>query len=318
MKEGDIYETKLKDGRFGAIWILKTGNDFDFSDLKFNLIATTTYIDSKPPDITDSRLSNVLIKKRICPSNNRVIYIYCGEMPKSLRNVGNIAVPRKLRRLKMEIGDGTRRSFFSSEKGFPSRGDIPEDIGSEVLIEWRFKNDKEAFLAEVAELRLKQQRLMKKLRNGKPKKMLSDDLFWSLVSQLDWTKTDDNEITQSLIKELSQKKVTEIKQFEESLAYKLYQIDTKAHASNIGESSYDPDTDDVSVDFFLYARCAAVANGKEYYDTVLKNPKEMPKNLDFEPILSVSESAYELKMKKEFEYETGVSYETYSNEDGWK
>lgn len=311
MEQGDVYETKLKDGRFGAIWILKTGGKFDFSDLEFNLLGTTNYIDSIPPEISDSRLSEILVKKYIYPANYPIISIYCGNVPKSLRYVGNINVPENLRNLKIKIGDGTNG-------GFPSCGYVPKDVGREILTEWRFKYDKENFLADVEASRLKHEKMIKKLRNSKPKKMLSDKVFWDLISELDWTEQNDTEITQPLIKKLSKMKVTEIKQFQETLANKLYELDTKAHASNIGESSYDPKQDYVSADFFLYARCAAVANGKDFFDKVVNDPNEMPKDLDFEPLLTIAEIAYELKMKKEFEYITGVSYETYSNEEGWK
>ncbi len=311
MKQGDIYETKLKDGRFGAIWILKTGGRFDFSDLDFNLIGVTSFIDSIPPEINDSRLSEILVKKYMYPTDYPVINIYCGDVPKTLRYVGNIKVPRKLRKLKIEIGDGTNG-------GFPSCGNVPKHIGYEVLIEWRFKNDNENFLAEVEASRLEHDKLMERLRSSKPKKMLSDEVFWNLIAKLDWTNQNDSEIIQPLIVELSQMKIDEIKQFEETLAYKLYQLDTKAHASNIGESSYDSENNYVSDDFFLYARCAAVANGKDFFDKVIDNPSAMPKDIEFEPLLRISESAYELKLKSRFDYVTGVSYETYSNEDGWK
>ena len=131
-------------------------------------------------------------------------------------------------------------------------------------------------------------------------------------------KLTDNEIVEPAIKHLSKLKVSDIKQFEENLAYKLFCLDTKEHAKNIGNGSYNEESNYVSVDFFLYARCKAVANGKYFYEDVLNNPLKMPKDEDFEVLLSLSEMAYEIKTKKEFDYSTGVDYETYSNKKGWE
>ena len=44
----------------------------------------------------------------------------------------------------------------------------------------------------------------------------------------------------------------------------------------------------------------------------------MPKDMDFEPLLYIAEEAYEKRMSKKLEYETGCDYETFSNYKGWK
>jgi len=44
MKEGDIYQTILSDGRFGAVKVLKTGGKFDFSPKDFHLIGVTPFV----------------------------------------------------------------------------------------------------------------------------------------------------------------------------------------------------------------------------------------------------------------------------------
>ena len=98
----------------------------------------------------------------------------------------------------------------------------------------------------------------------------------------------------------------------------MYLLDTKEHAENIGEDSFKNDESNFSVDYFLYVRCCVVANGKEYFESTLKNPKEMPKDMDFEPLLYIAEEAYEQKMNRELDYETGCDYETFSNYKGWK
>jgi hypothetical protein len=74
----------------------------------------------------------------------------------------------------------------------------------------------------------------------------------------------------------------------------------------------------VFADGFLYARCVVVANGKEFYEAVLKDPSKFPKNMEFESLLGLASGAYELKTGKEFEYSTGCSYESFSNPAGWR
>jgi hypothetical protein len=76
------------------------------------------------------------------------------------------------------------------------------------------------------------------------------------------------------IKALAAKPKAEICRFEERFAYLLYRLDTKSHASNIGKDAYDPESDYVSADGFLYARCVVVANGREFYEAVLKDPRD--------------------------------------------
>src|SRR5690606_31774209 len=109
--------------------------------------------------------------------------------------------------------------------------------------------------------------------------------FWEIIKLIDWTKEEDEERTKPAIDFLSKKKVSEIKQFQENLSYKLYQLDTKEHAQNIGEESYKNEETHFSVDYFLYVRCCVIANGKKVFENTLRNPKKMPKNIEFESLL---------------------------------
>lgn len=152
----------------------------------------------------------------------------------------------------------------------------------------------------------------------KPKQMLSDNTFWEIINSINWSSEDDEERMRPVLERLSKLEENEIKQFQENLSHKLYLLDTKEHARNIGEFSYKDDETHFSNDFFLYVRCCVVANGKKFYDLVLKDPRQMPKDVDFEPLLYIAEEAYEQKMNEELNYATGCSYETYSNTDGWK
>ena len=146
---------------------------------------------------------------------------------------------------------------------------------------------------------------------------LTLDDFWSIIEQLDWSKEGDSKAVVEPIVQILQKQTSaQLYRFADILSEKLWNLDTKKHAQVFLE---DPEEEGyLSVDDFLYARCAVVANGRDYYEEVLNNPKEMPKDLTFEPLLYVAMTAYELKTDKEFMFVPAFNYETYSNKEGWK
>jgi hypothetical protein len=43
----------------------------------------------------------------------------------------------------------------------------------------------------------------------------------------------------------------------------------------------------------------------------------MPKDLTFEPLLSLAAKAYKLKTGKTFDYSSHFNFETYGNKEGW-
>lgn len=148
---------------------------------------------------------------------------------------------------------------------------------------------------------------------------MDDNEFWRIISLFDWKKTgDDDAVLRPAVKELAKQSADDIAAFEEVLSQKLYALDTKAHARNIGKDAYVGDGDHFPVDWFLYARCCVVANGRELYEAVLNAPEQFPKDLEFEALLGLAGAAYEAKTGEEYEgFETSVSYETFSNRAGW-
>ncbi|MEL7120116.1 MAG: DUF4240 domain-containing protein, partial [Bacteroidota bacterium] len=71
-------------------------------------------------------------------------------------------------------------------------------------------------------------------------------------------------------------------------------------------------------DLFLYDRCCGVANGKAFYEAVLKDPAKMPKDVSFEALLYVTHEAYQRKTSKSLsDYLPAFNYETFSNREGW-
>jgi predicted DNA-binding WGR domain protein len=146
---------------------------------------------------------------------------------------------------------------------------------------------------------------------------MTEEVFWRLIKLFDWKKTgDDEEVMKPAIVALSKMNIDDIKRFEDILADKLYALDTEAHARETGENAYGTG-EYFSVDCFLYDRCCVVANGREYYESVVANPSRMPKDLEFESILYFAKYAYERKTGEEFDYSASTSYETFSNEAGW-
>ncbi len=321
IKEGDVFITKLKRNFFGAFKVLKRGTSFfEESDGDLLMIGVLDYIDTEKPLINDKNLDQILCCNRFSMSDKYCINFFT-DNPKynKIREyefLGNLPLTDFERKLTFKLGSG--RDGLSG--GFPLSGVIESHIGYNAFYEWRWKNEKEEFIKETEKDEIEFQKRIEAHRRSpmKPKKMLNENSFWEIIESIDWTKETDEEKVGPIINLLAKKKVTEIKQFQENLTYKLFQLDTKEHAKNIGDNSFKNENEHFSLDYFLYVRCCVIANGKNIFEKVLKNPKQTPKDMDFEPLLYLSSSAYELKMKKEFEYETGCDYETYSNIKGWE
>lgn len=149
---------------------------------------------------------------------------------------------------------------------------------------------------------------------------MNENTFWEIIALFNWKKTgDDDAVLKPALKKLVSMKAEDIQKFAEILAEKLYQLDGIEYASNIGSESYQGDNKYFSPDNFLYVRCCVVGNGKDYYYSVLENPTNMPKDMDFEALLYLAGEAYNKKMKTENGIlDTKYSYETFSNIEAWK
>ncbi len=149
---------------------------------------------------------------------------------------------------------------------------------------------------------------------------MNEDRFWEIIEKLDWNKENANDILAPAAEALSQYSEQDIRQFSEILARKLYNLDGERFARELDpEDAYSDDEDAYfSVDVFLYARCLVVANGRTFYEEVMRDPSKMPKGYDFEPLLYLANNAWELKTGQDdyFQY-TEYWYETFSNPEGW-
>ena len=148
---------------------------------------------------------------------------------------------------------------------------------------------------------------------------MTDEQFWAIIARLDWQHTgDDERVIAPAVRALAAFGGAGIREFQDALAGKLYQLDTSAHARHIGLYAYrDPDGGDFSADNFLYARCVVVANGTELFEYVRHHPEAFPKDMEFEALLMIAPAAYERATGQEFDHEPPLSFETFSNRAGW-
>ncbi|MCB9294298.1 MAG: DUF4240 domain-containing protein [Lewinellaceae bacterium] len=146
---------------------------------------------------------------------------------------------------------------------------------------------------------------------------MTEEAFWAIIALLDWNKgEDDDAILAPARQRLQQYSVGDIRRFQDILAEKLYQLDRQVFAEQIGEYRYGG-PHNFSVDTFLYARACVVANGKAFYEVVLSDPSKMPKEFTFEALLYLAGEAYEQKTGEQWDYLPKLSYETFTNREGW-
>ena len=154
------------------------------------------------------------------------------------------------------------------------------------------------------------------VRKDNTDKMTRESFFDLIMNVCDWDKSgDDSKILAPLIDHLSKQSDEYIFAFEDIMSELLYEIDTRKNYE-AAEKIY-PQSDDT----FLYSRCVAIINGKQYYDDV-RNGRitDIWKN-EFEAILYVAREAWARKYGKssvDFPHISPLSYETGSNTDGWK
>jgi hypothetical protein len=149
---------------------------------------------------------------------------------------------------------------------------------------------------------------------------VDEAMFWSLIDKFDWKRAgDDDRVVKPAITALAKMSEGDISEFQSILASKLYALDGRAWARQCGEFIWWGEPDSLSVDGFLYARCVVVANGKGLFDAVLADPKQMPADMEFEKLLYVARAALKMKTGQQDAEpaEPTVSFETFSNRDGW-
>jgi len=293
---GDIFAIPLPMNKYGAV---KVVNIIDRS----YLLGTTSYIGEQLPTLESKAVHHILITESIADGLEKPLFEWVdGRVPKELIFIGNIPLTAD------EIG--VESNIYA--------GEWTKECGIDVYYKWREETDPIGFELEIKKQIEEADAYARKHSVSKPKKMIDDQVFWGIISLLDWSKEDEEAIIEAAIKELSTLTVWQIRHFEEALSYKLFLLDTEEHAKEMGEYCFSQQNQHFSPDLFLYARCAVVARGKEVFEDVLSNPSKMLKDTEFEILMSLSSEAYYIKKGKEFEYESGCSYETFSNKEGWQ
>ncbi|MGC4118463.1 MAG: DUF4240 domain-containing protein [Myxococcales bacterium] len=149
---------------------------------------------------------------------------------------------------------------------------------------------------------------------------MTEKVFWEVISLLDWRKTgDDDAVLAPAIRALAKMSTTDIERFDDLLAERLFALDTREHARQMfeGEADVDNGDDYISADGFLYGRCVVVANGRDFFEAVLADPRKTPKGLEFESLLYLASMAFEKKTSHEYDHASPVDFESFSNKEGW-
>lgn len=149
---------------------------------------------------------------------------------------------------------------------------------------------------------------------------MNESTFWDIIGRFDWDRTgDDDAVLEPALQALAALDQDAIFNFDDILSEKLHALDTRQHARACYAGELDPDEGDdyISADGFLYSRCVVVANGRDFYTSVLADPSKMPQEMEFESLLSLPASAYERKTGKGYEHIPPVSYESFQNSAGW-
>lgn len=147
-------------------------------------------------------------------------------------------------------------------------------------------------------------------------RVVNDATFWSLIELLDWDyEGDDDRVVEPLVAALAELSAEDVHAFQEVLAAKLYALDGRAWTPPEGmEIAGEPDEFDI--DPFLETRCVAIANGRDFYERVLREPSRMPHDREFGALFDVVAAACE-RAGYDFEGDTAVSAATFSNRAGW-
>jgi hypothetical protein len=150
---------------------------------------------------------------------------------------------------------------------------------------------------------------------------MDDAGFWAIIDRLDWSRTgDDERVVEPAVRALAEMTLADIQSFQDIMAAKLHALDGRKWAREAGPGIWwsEGPTPCCSADGFLYARCVVVANGPTFFDKVLADPTAMPKDMEFESLLYIARSAEERKTGASDGLDSPVSFETFSNEGGWR
>ncbi len=155
--------------------------------------------------------------------------------------------------------------------------------------------------------------------------MMDEAEFWRLIAVMEGQA--DDAACHRLFLALRRLEPEQIVAFQERLGEVLHRLDLRGLAKqrwrDTGTPRWLPRLPIISADGFLYARCSAVASGRETVEAVLRDHRKFarPWDLGAERLLGVAEEAYEGAAGRTWpeEHVLLFDYETGSNPDGgWK
>ena len=120
---------------------------------------------------------------------------------------------------------------------------------------------------------------------------MTENNFWEILDKLDWThEGDDEKVMEPVKNALAQLSDEDIFEFDNIMSSKLYDLDSRERAQKLYGT-----LEHFSADTFLYNRCVAIVNGKEYYEDILNQRQQLNPDLEFESILYLPALAWAQK-----------------------
>ena len=120
---------------------------------------------------------------------------------------------------------------------------------------------------------------------------MTENNFWEMLDKLDWThEGDDEKVMEPVKNALAQLSDEDIFEFDNIMSSKLYDLDSRERAQKLYGT-----LEHFSADTFLYNRCVAIVNGKEYYEDILNQRQQLNPDLEFESILYLPALAWAQK-----------------------
>jgi hypothetical protein len=287
---GAAFAVPLKDGRYGAVRILRVDEEDHRTTA---LVAVTPWLAATPPDLSAPALKEVLRLHRGRFGGRPALCWYDGIPPAELLYIGVV---------------------------LPTEEDLRLDPQGAYCGRWTVTVAQDVVLESATPLQAANSRASMRtqsLPEGDPLVgEMDDDEFWALIELLDRSSGDGFEAVEPLIQQLAAKSPSKIAGFHEVLMAKLSALDREDIAREIGAHAYGS-TEGFSPDHFMDVRAAIVASGRALFESVLEDPRHVPKDGELEALVTVAEEAYRRRTGRTPVFVASRSAETFSSLAGW-
>ncbi len=130
-------------------------------------------------------------------------------------------------------------------------------------------------------------------------KFFCEKEFWYIIELFDWQFVgDENKVIKKAVEYLSKKSEDSILLFEQKLRDKLQVLENCLKYEDIDHLDKDIKGLLNSKEVYFNTRCAVLAAGQKYFDSVLSNPMKIKENTEFQSLILISSKAVKLKNKK--------------------